>query len=192
MCGVGAIIGFLFALIPQKLFNIKLWKGHFQFETNGTFYEKYLKINLWKDLIPQFSKMFHFGYRKDKIPVRDIPHYEMFMIETIRAEITHMLLIIFSPLYYTYFTLFFINYQIAVHKYFQNLCADFHWVAVCNKQVSIFAFFDRAYSVFDTDVFCRVDCNSLQGSKWVHTCGNSHTCAVWQMLLWNYRGVSYN
>ena len=104
MCGVGAIVGFAFALIPQKFFNIKLWKKSFPFEENGIFYEKYLKIHLWKDLIPQFSKMFHFGYRKDKIPVRDIVHYEMFMIETIRAEITHMLLIVFSPLYYSYFS----------------------------------------------------------------------------------------
>lgn len=104
MCGVGAIIGFMFALIPQSLFNIKIWKKSLPFEANGTFYEKYLKIHLWKDLIPQFSKMFHFGYRKDKIPVRDIPHYEMFMIETIRAEITHILLILFSPLYYICFS----------------------------------------------------------------------------------------
>ncbi len=103
MCGIGAIVGFLFALIPQRVFNIKIWRKNLPFEENGTFYEKYLKIHLWKDLIPQFSKMFHFGYKKDKIPVRDLPHYEMFVIETIRAEITHMLLIVFSPLYYNQF-----------------------------------------------------------------------------------------
>jgi len=101
LCGVGAIVGFVFALIPAGVFNIKAWRKVFGFEKNGAFYEYYLKISLWKDLIPQFSKMFHFGYKKDKIPVKDMAHYEMFVIETIRAEITHILLMLFSPLYYT-------------------------------------------------------------------------------------------
>lgn len=101
LCGVGAIVGFVFALIPACVFDIKAWRRTFKFEKNGAFYEYYLKITMWKDLIPQFSKMFHFGYKKDRIPVKDISHYEMFVIETIRAEITHILLIIFSPLYYT-------------------------------------------------------------------------------------------
>ncbi|MBO5453914.1 MAG: hypothetical protein J6A69_08150 [Clostridia bacterium] len=101
LCGVGAIVGFMFALIPSCVFDIKGWRKIFKFEKNGAFYEYYLKITLWKDLIPQFSKMFHFGYKKDKIPVKDLTHYETFVVETIRAEITHILLIIFSPLYYT-------------------------------------------------------------------------------------------
>ena len=101
LCGVGAIVGFIFALFPSQFFDIKFWRKTFKFEKNGAFYEYYLKISLWKDLIPQFSKMFHFGFKKDRIPVKDIAHYELFVIETIRAEITHILLIVFSPLYYT-------------------------------------------------------------------------------------------
>lgn len=101
LCLTGAVAGFVFALIPARCFDIYYYRKIFKFERNGDFYEKTLKIALWKDKLPQFSKMFHIGFDKQNIPVKDIEHYERFILETIRAEITHSFLILISPVYYT-------------------------------------------------------------------------------------------
>lgn len=100
LCSSGAAAGIIFAIIPARFFNLSFFRKFYTFEKCGMFYEKNLKITLWKDKLPQFSKMFHIGYNKDRIPVKDIDHYERFILETIRAEITHSFLIIISPFYY--------------------------------------------------------------------------------------------
>jgi glycosyl-4,4'-diaponeurosporenoate acyltransferase len=100
LCLIGAVAGLIFALIPAKYFDLNRYKRFFKFEHQGKFYEKYLRISLWKDKLPQFSKIFHIGYNKEKMPVKNIEMYKRFIIETIRAEATHWFLIIVSPVYY--------------------------------------------------------------------------------------------
>ena len=97
---IGLITGFVFALIPQKLF-LKFkncYKLH-PYEQEGKFYTKHFKINAWKDKLPQFSELTKFGFSKASLNTVSSEYLEIFYIETMRAELTHWFLILFSPIY---------------------------------------------------------------------------------------------
>lgn len=95
----GFISGCIFALFPRRLLQKCIVK-EFKFENNGKFYEKYFHILKWKDHLPQFSNITKIGFKKDTIKSISVNYLETFYIETIRAELTHFFLIIFSPFYF--------------------------------------------------------------------------------------------
>lgn len=97
---IGLIAGFVFALIPRSFF-IK-YAGKFQlynFEQEGRFYSKYFKINVWKDKLPQFSELTKFGFNKASLNTVSSAYLNTFYIETMRAELSHWILILVTPVY---------------------------------------------------------------------------------------------
>lgn len=90
--------GLLFALIPQNFFlkHERLFRL-FKFEQDGRFYSRYFKINAWKDKLPQFSELTKVGFSKTSLNNLSLNYLELFKIETMRAEFTHIFLIILSP-----------------------------------------------------------------------------------------------
>lgn len=100
VCFIGLVAGFLFAMLPNRVFkkNESLFKIR-KFEQGGMFYSKYLKINLWKDKLPQFSELTRFGFKKASLNNISHEYLEIFKAETMRAELTHFFLIILSPFY---------------------------------------------------------------------------------------------
>ena len=96
----GLIAGFVFAMFPQKiLLKLKNVFSLKSFEKDGKFYSKYLKINTWKDKLPQFSEITKFGFSKASLNTVSSEYLEVFYIETMRAELTHWFLILISPIY---------------------------------------------------------------------------------------------
>lgn len=96
----GLVAGFIFALIPRSV--LEKLEGFFKlrdFEQNGKFYTKYFKINLWKDKLPQFSEITKFGFNKSTLNPISSEYLNLFKLETIRAELTHLILILASPMY---------------------------------------------------------------------------------------------
>ncbi len=100
VCFIGVIVGIVFAYIPAGVFR---YAGRFlkpyKFEHNGRFYEKYFKISKWKDKLPQFSNIVKVGFHLDNIEIKSEEYLERFIIETIRSEITHIFLMIISPVF---------------------------------------------------------------------------------------------
>ena len=101
VCFIGVIFGIVFAYIPAKAFKYteKLLKT-LNFEENGRFYDKYFKISVWKDKLPQFSNIIRVGFHLNNLEIKSDEYLERFKIETLRAEITHIFLIIISPAFY--------------------------------------------------------------------------------------------
>lgn len=96
----GLVVGFIFALIPRSaLERLEVFFKLRNFEQNGTFYTKYFKINLWKDKLPQFSEITKFGFNKSSLSPISSEYLNLFKLETIRAELTHLILILASPIY---------------------------------------------------------------------------------------------
>ena len=98
---LGLIVGFSFALIPGKVFlkHEKLFP-FFKFEDGGKLYSRYFKINAWKDKLPQFSEITHFGFSKTSLNILSEKYLYRFKIETLRAESSHWFLILISPIYF--------------------------------------------------------------------------------------------
>lgn len=100
VCFLGLVTGFFFAVIPRKAFyRLSFWFKERNFEKGGIFYSKYFKINIWKDKLPQFSELTRFGFKKASLNNISDEYLEIFKTETMRAELTHFVLIILSPLY---------------------------------------------------------------------------------------------
>ena len=101
VCFIGVVSGIIFAYIPAKAFRFteKLLKT-LEFEKNGRFYDKYFKISVWKDKLPQFSNIIRVGFHLNNLEIKSDEYLERFKIETLRAEITHIFLIIISPVFY--------------------------------------------------------------------------------------------
>ncbi|MGM0845749.1 MAG: glycosyl-4,4'-diaponeurosporenoate acyltransferase [Bacillota bacterium] len=68
------------------LYQEKSW------EWGGRFYEK-IGIKRWKTLLPDGGGVFAGGFRKKKLIDRDSDYFETFVMETRRAEFTHLILI---------------------------------------------------------------------------------------------------
>lgn len=96
----GLVAGLLFALIPKEFFlkNERFFVP-FKFEDGGRLYSRVFKINTWKDKLPQFSELTKIGFDKTALTNLSANYLELFKIETMRAEFTHVFLIITSPLY---------------------------------------------------------------------------------------------
>lgn len=94
---LGLIVGIIFSFIPYRLI-LKLKIPSYSFEKNN-FYERYFHISKWKDQLPQFSNITKMGFKKDSIRSLSSDYLDMFYLETIRAEITHIFLMAISPVY---------------------------------------------------------------------------------------------
>lgn len=70
------------------------------FEQEGKFWRNTFKVHKWKDILPDGASLFNAGYKKKKLPSAQIESLELFIKETKRAELTHILLIFPAPIFY--------------------------------------------------------------------------------------------
>jgi glycosyl-4,4'-diaponeurosporenoate acyltransferase len=60
-----------------------------RFEGGGRLYRRRLRINRWKDRLPDAGDLFRGGMSKRHVPAYDVAGLELFARETRRAELTH-------------------------------------------------------------------------------------------------------
>jgi glycosyl-4,4'-diaponeurosporenoate acyltransferase len=59
------------------------------FETGGRWYRRRLRIDRWKDRLPDAGDLFRGGLSKRHVPAYDVAGLELFARETRRAELAH-------------------------------------------------------------------------------------------------------
>lgn len=109
------LVGYVVSKIPERfLQNDYILTKLFEFEKNTNWFKKYLKIDKWKDRLPELGNFFGEGFPKRSVATGDISHFKVFIRETRRAEIAHwimtggwILTIIFNPLWAILFNLVF-------------------------------------------------------------------------------------
>lgn len=86
---------FLCISVNNEMFNSnrKLYRPH-RWEREGKFYSDYLKINKWKDFLPQHVGKD--GFSKDHIDDLSIEYLDEFILETCRGEWNHTLNCVFA------------------------------------------------------------------------------------------------
>ncbi len=74
--------------VDTSFFNAekKLYQPH-KWEKDGKFYNDVLKINKWKDILPQHIGKD--GFSKDHLDDTSVPYLDEFIMETCRAEWNH-------------------------------------------------------------------------------------------------------
>jgi glycosyl-4,4'-diaponeurosporenoate acyltransferase len=60
-----------------------------RFETAGRWYRRWLRINRWKDKVPEAGDLFRGGVSKRHLPAYDVAGLQLFVRETRRAELAH-------------------------------------------------------------------------------------------------------
>ena len=70
-----------------------------RFETAGRWYRRRLRIDRWKDKVPEAGGLFRGGISKGHLPAYDVPGLELFARETRRAELAHWWALGCGPLF---------------------------------------------------------------------------------------------
>lgn len=78
--------------IPDEFYSVdnRLFKLYF-FEKQGQLYEQVFKVKKWKHLLPDGARYFKRGYQKKHLKDGSKENLEVFVKETCRAEMTHIL-----------------------------------------------------------------------------------------------------
>lgn len=87
------------ALICRKIPNRWYSSNYFLFkerrwEKGGKTYSKVFKVNKWKKFLPDGAAVVKDGYRKKNLTDYSQENLELFLVESCRAELTHLLAII--------------------------------------------------------------------------------------------------
>jgi glycosyl-4,4'-diaponeurosporenoate acyltransferase len=78
--------------MPDRLFRPTRFPYHpFRWESGGRIYRRYLKVERWKQFLPDGGALFRKGVRKRHLDCRDPEELERFLIESCRGELTHWL-----------------------------------------------------------------------------------------------------
>lgn len=94
-----AFVGFWAHKRPVTAFARDTWLYRPRaFEHRGRFYER-LGIRRWKDRLPEAGALFTGGFSKRSVHTRDRAVLERFVVETRRAEWTHWVIMLITPLF---------------------------------------------------------------------------------------------
>lgn len=94
-------IAYIATALPERLINVnsKLY-GEMKWEKGGKIYDDLFRIRRWKELLPDGSALFKKGFRKKRMVSMNKEYVEKFILEICRAELTHWIVILFSPLFF--------------------------------------------------------------------------------------------
>jgi glycosyl-4,4'-diaponeurosporenoate acyltransferase len=87
---IGLVTGFFVHRLPLSRLGRDTWLTRPRsFEQGGRFYERRLRIRVWKDKLPEKGDLFRGGFSKRHIRDRSDGFLERFEAETRRAELVH-------------------------------------------------------------------------------------------------------
>lgn len=87
---IGVITGFVASRLPVSVVGHDTWLTRIRsFEDDGRIYQRHLRINRWKSLLPEAGGLFPGGVSKRHIGGRNDDALIAFCAETRRAEIVH-------------------------------------------------------------------------------------------------------
>jgi glycosyl-4,4'-diaponeurosporenoate acyltransferase len=100
--------------LPEKNFQQDNWLYRLRrFETIN-FFVKVLKIRVWKKVIPDGATIFNEGFKKKKLLGTQKDYLTLFILETRRAEYSHLLQI-FPAVIFFIFNSFFVSMIMVVY-----------------------------------------------------------------------------
>jgi glycosyl-4,4'-diaponeurosporenoate acyltransferase len=97
--GWSLMIGYLGHRRSSSAFAADRWWSALRpFENRRAWYARTLRINSWKDVLPEAGALFTGGFAKRHVR-RDSAHLERFIVETRRAEWVHWMIFLVWPVF---------------------------------------------------------------------------------------------
>lgn len=88
-------LGYLSSKIPLHRLNPGKWLFQtFAWEKGGELYESLFRVRSWKKYIPNGSGLYRGAFSIKNLPTYDLAYLERWLIESVRTEICHWLMII--------------------------------------------------------------------------------------------------
>ena len=93
-------IGHLSLRIPERFLKYDNWlTAPRPWELDGRFYRNWLRIRSWKRLLPDGAPWLG-GFSKKRLQARTSEYFELFQIETRRAELAHWCMLGAAPIFF--------------------------------------------------------------------------------------------
>ena len=89
-----------FTQFPAEWFDYQnIFARPKSWEQSGSFYERAFAVKLWKNKLPDGSKMFRRGFAKGSLHIASPENLERFLRETWRGELVHWLALFTLPVF---------------------------------------------------------------------------------------------
>ncbi len=91
--------GSLGHLLPSSVYRYDAWLFRTRpWEAGGRLYKRRFRIDTWKDKLPEAGELLGIHpFNKRRLHRHDVAYLERFLLETCRAELTHLLPFAFYP-----------------------------------------------------------------------------------------------
>lgn len=87
---IGVVSGFVMSRVPVARLDHDTWLTRpRRFEDGGRFYERRLRVRLWKERLPELGDLFPGGRSKSRLGGTSDEALRRYAVETRRAEIVH-------------------------------------------------------------------------------------------------------
>jgi len=97
---IGVLTGLVGSRLPDGAIDHDSWLTRIRpFEDGGHIYQRRLRLNRWKDRLPEAGALFPGGRSKRHLPGRDDESLVVFAMETRRAELVHWANLFAGPLF---------------------------------------------------------------------------------------------
>ena len=94
-------VSYLMTHIPLNLFDTGFWLyRQRKWEKNGKIYARIFRLKKWKKRLPDGAALFKKGFQKKRLKRLDEIYLGNFIKETCRAEITHWIMFLLSPVFF--------------------------------------------------------------------------------------------
>ncbi len=94
-------VSYLMMHIPLRLFDSEFWLyRQKKWEKDGKLYARIFKLRRWKKRLPDGAALFKKAFQKKHLKGLDDAYLGNFTRETCRAELTHWIMVLISPVFF--------------------------------------------------------------------------------------------
>jgi glycosyl-4,4'-diaponeurosporenoate acyltransferase len=97
---IGTVTGFVGSRLPDRRIDHDSWLTRIRaFEEDGRLYRRWLRLDHWRDRLPEAGGLFPGGVSKRHLGGTDDDHLRRFAMETRRAELVHWMNLSAGPFF---------------------------------------------------------------------------------------------
>jgi glycosyl-4,4'-diaponeurosporenoate acyltransferase len=94
-------VSYLMTRRPRYSFNPESWLYRERgWEGKGSLYYRWLKVGIWKHVLPDGAALFESGFKKKYLQEYTLAYFQDFRQETCRAELTHWIVFSISLIFF--------------------------------------------------------------------------------------------
>ena len=114
-------VSYLMTHIPLNSFDARSWLyKQRKWEKDGKIYVRICRLRKWKKRLPDGAALFRKGFKKKELKGVGNEYLDNFIKETCRAELTHWIMVVISPLFFMW-NLWYVGIVMIVYAILVNL-----------------------------------------------------------------------